>query len=361
MVLFFQYYLRDYVAEYFKHRSTFTSMTKYQYKLPLPNIIVCTDPAFKPSRTEKYGYSFASQIWKDQKGPFKKFGLSPWETYQKLTYEFNKDIKFKVGSWKQQKRLKKGVNFFQNQTIRVSQLATYRHGLCTMIESKQKMLVGEEFKLQVQWTHRISNSSDLPEKLTIYLTSAQGWYGLYLDDWPYIRPAKFTVKPSVSKKHGYTIKLSMKEKIYLMGSHNFKNCMTRLISEFGCDDPCYPLIFNNILDLQPCQNYKDTKCMVDNLTKHRKQHNQCLKPQKDLIYQADKYHNAEYDNKSTSSIFLKFYFVSPMVEILEEIPEISFPDFAGSVGGSLGLFIGFSCYTCLSKLVDKIFDLFYLK
>ena len=58
-----------------------------------------------------------------------------------------------------------------------------------------------------------------------------------------------------------------------------------------------------------------------------------------IIYEADKYHNAEYDDGSTSSFILKFHFMSPMVEILEEIPEISFPDFAGSVGGSLGLFI----------------------
>ena len=74
-----------------------------------------------------------------------------------------------------------------------------------------------------------------------------------------------------------------------------------------------------------------------------------------IIYEADKYHNAEYDDVSASSFILKFHFMSPMVEILEEIPEISFPDFAGSVGGSLGLFIGFSCYTFLSKIVDTFF------
>ena len=40
LTLFVQYYLRDYAAEYFKNRSTFTSVTKHQYTLPLPNIIV---------------------------------------------------------------------------------------------------------------------------------------------------------------------------------------------------------------------------------------------------------------------------------------------------------------------------------
>ena len=143
----------------------------------------------------------------------------------------------------------------------------------------------------------------------------------------------------------------MKEKIYLKGSPNFKNCIRRLVSKFKCVEPCYPLIFNNVLDLHPCRG-----CMVNNFIKYRKERNQCLKPMQAMIYEADKYHNAEYDDVSASSFILKFHFMSPMVEILEEIPEISFPDFAGSVGGSLGLFIGFSCYTFLSKIVDKFFD-----
>ena len=92
VALFIQYYLRDYVAEYFKHRSTFTSVTKYQYMLPLPNIIICTDPSFKPSMTEKYGYSFASQLWNDQNETYKKFYLTPWDTYQKLSYQIKKSV-----------------------------------------------------------------------------------------------------------------------------------------------------------------------------------------------------------------------------------------------------------------------------
>ena len=96
MTLFVQYYLRDYAAEYFKNRSTFTSVTKHQYTLPLPNIIVCTDPSFKPSKAEKYGYSFASQIWNDKEEKYKQFYHSPWDTYQKLSYLINKDVKFRV-------------------------------------------------------------------------------------------------------------------------------------------------------------------------------------------------------------------------------------------------------------------------
>ena len=92
--------------------------------------------------------------------------------------------------------------------------------------------------------------------------------------------------------------------------------------------------------------------MAENFFQNRRQRTTCLKPQKTLIYQADSFHNAEYENKKTSSFILSFRFLSPLVEIIEEIPEIGFPFLMGSVGGSLGLFIGFSCYTFLSKIVD---------
>ena len=292
---------------------------------------------------------------KSKEEKYKSFYLSPWNTYQKLSYRINKDVKFRVGPWKADKMLKEGLNFVRNHTIKVSKLATYRHGLCTMIEPMQKILVGQDFRLRIEWKN-LMNSTDMPEKLNLYLTSKKGWHGIVLDDWPYIKPAQINLKSSISKKHGYTIKLSLKEKIYLQGSPNFKNCIRRLVSQFNCVEPCYPLIFNNVLDLQPCRGFNDTKCMVDHFFKYRKERNQCLKPMHGIIYEADKYHNAEYDDGSTSSFILKFHFMSPMVEILEEIPEISFPDFAGSVGGSLGLFIGFSCYTFLSKIVDKFFD-----
>lgn len=195
LTLFVQYYLRDYAAEYFKNRSTFTSVTKHQYTLPLPNIIVCTDPSFKPSKAEKYGYSFASQIWNDKEEKYKQFYHSPWDTYQKLSYLINKDVKFRVGPhWKAEKTLREGVNFVRNHTIKVSKLATYRHGLCTMIEPQQKIMVGQDFRLRIQWKNNILNSTDMPEKLNLYLTSKKGWHGIFLDDWPYIKPAKINLK-----------------------------------------------------------------------------------------------------------------------------------------------------------------------
>ena len=327
------------------------------------------DPPFKPSMTEKYGYSFASQLWRDGKETYKKFNYSTWQMYQELTYRLRKDVKFKIGSNK--KQLREGVNLIKNQSVIVTSLATYRHGMCTMIQPNFHLHPIDNLKLKI---YLKTKASDLPENINLFLISNNAWHGMFFDDWPFFKPAKINLKPSKTlkkkyqeenlnnhffaaflKKHGYTIKLSMKEKHYLQGEDNFKDCFSRLVSQFNCTNLCYPLIFNDILNLPACEGYQDLRCMADNFFNTRKQRTTCLKPKKTLIYQADSFYNAEYENKKTSSFVLSFRFLSPMVEIIEEIPEIGFPSLVGSVGGSLGLFIGFSCYTFLSKIVDTFF------
>ena len=40
---------------------------------------------------------------------------------------------------------------------------------------------------------------------------------------------------------------------------------------------------------------------------------------------------------------------------------VTTPNFVGGVGGSFGLFLGFSCYGVFSYMVEKFFDLIFTK
>ena len=57
LTFFVQYYFRDYVGEYLKGRSSYITETKNEHQISLPNIIVCMDPPFKPSMTQKYSFT----------------------------------------------------------------------------------------------------------------------------------------------------------------------------------------------------------------------------------------------------------------------------------------------------------------
>ena len=53
---------------------------------------------------------------------------------------------------------------------------------------------------------------------------------------------------------------------------------------------------------------------------------------------------------------LNFTPISNRVLVKEERSIISTTDFIGSVGGSLGLFLGFSCFTNTLELLDKLLN-----
>ena len=54
---------------------------------------------------------------------------------------------------------------------------------------------------------------------------------------------------------------------------------------------------------------------------------------------------------------LQFGYSSDQIKIEEETLMIGTSSYIGSVGGSLGLFMGFSVFTYLSYCIDKFFEL----
>ena len=57
-------------------------------------------------------------------------------------------------------------------------------------------------------------------------------------------------------------------------------------------------------------------------------------------------------NKVQSLLLLEYAKFKKNVK--EEILMVHTTDFIGSIGGSLGLFLGFSCFTYLSGMIDKV-------
>ena len=65
-----------------------------------------------------------------------------------------------------------------------------------------------------------------------------------------------------------------------------------------------------------------------------------------------------YHHPEKVRLRLLIYNVPLEVTKMEERYILSTTDFIGSVGGSLGLFLGFSLFTYTSDLLDKIFNRF---
>ena len=87
---------------------------------------------------------------------------------------------------------------------------------------------------------------------------------------------------------------------------------------------------------------------------------QCFDSKIKVQYKGDveslKVVNGQIDPEYKYIVQFTFNPISKRVLVKEERYIISTTDFIGSVGGSLGLFLGFSCFTYTSELLDKLLN-----
>ena len=105
---------------------------------------------------------------------------------------------------------------------------------------------------------------------------------------------------------------------------------------------------------------QDNKCWY-NWSFYGKNYNEykgCLKPMKTTLYNAElkPLQNAV---AKRDTVELVFTYSSDQIRIKEATLMIGTSSYIGSIGGSLGLFLGFSFFTYLSFCIDKLFELWH--
>ena len=123
---------------------------------------------------------------------------------------------------------------------------------------------------------------------------------------------------------------------------------------------CAPIFLSFLKTWPPCQTLDETRCMFDAWVHSYSQYKNCLKPQKTTIYKTNVV-NLEDSFHPRDSVEIGLTFSSDEMEVKEETLMIGLSSFIGSIGGSLGLFLGFSFYTLFSDLIDKLFENFIKK
>ena len=79
----------------------------------------------------------------------------------------------------------------------------------------------------------------------------------------------------------------------------------------------------------------------------------CLRPAEAMIFIVQDV-TSRLSVTDDNSIVVWFKYSTGQLEVKEEIPILGFATFIGSVGGSLGLFLGFSCYDYISRLIKRV-------
>ena len=159
-------------------------------------------------------------------------------------------------------------------------------------------------------------------------------------------------------------------KIYQEGDSMMK-CLARQQLEcfyskhYDCKYKCITNRFRGVFDMYPnttlqkCKTEPDSKCNVGAMTMCYYSKNtteNCLDPCNVEIYAENTLVFERMSNKQKMILFLKYQ--SMAIAVSEEYLVYDFANFIGTLGGSLGLFIGFSYTGFIGSIIDFLFDKF---
>ena len=340
LIVFIKIHLVHAFQNYLKGGTTFSSLTEEATLLPAPYITFCFYPYFKPSTLNKYGLS-----WPMDFIDFKDLQVdvsSKWELYQNFSYQYNEDFTIEMYPT-------------TNQTFGIQMIATYRHGLCYVLSHNISLRTDSgNLPLLLKFSSNLSDE-DIPKTVHMWLTNATGWYGVVIDDWPLTKPTEVKIPISPLTRVSWLAKISQTDYHFMKGIENFEECFYRIFVDSSlCKVKCFPFIYNFIPNLPPCNTTEEVQCGFDYMASNRKDRYKCLKQKKTVQYDANFFFNSARESNETEFRF-NMYFDKSTKDVKEEILMVPIEDFIGSIGGSLGLFVGFSCFTYLSLFIDKVF------
>ena len=333
---FLKFYFIDSFLEYTQGSTTFSVSNQEVVKLPIPEIIVCFNPLLKPSSIEQYGIRTLDSLTSHS------FNLSNWSLLQKLALLDNEDFELS---------LSKNRSKVPFEALVIS---TIRHGLCHLITHNLEVPTKDgQAELALKFNKSLEEG-DLPKEVKVWISPKGAWHGIIVDDWPYIDQVRFDIPVKESFDQIWTVKMSQTDLQYRNGVSNFTECIEEYINtEVNCPVKCFPLHFNFLASLPPCHYINESNCMFDALIKDRGGRYRCLKLKNNIQYKADFQFTYELEAKNETGIQLLMYFDRLTKNVQRERLVITTADFIGSAGGSLGLFLGFSCFTFLSGFLDR--------
>ena len=210
--------------------------------------------------------------------------------------------------------------------------------------------------------------NDNLQGINLFMAAKNTWQGAITEDWPYNNiPQKLRANFKQNFTHYYPTNLREDVWKYLEGQSDFDHCLAqaRYNKEFGgihCDS-----IFHLSVDSKPlkaldltniCNSSKDhfdsTKALEKMVQKCLMQSNfqQYSTVSNEMI--ALPLQGQLYNLPNMSLIEIAIVFSSNVQTLHEEVLILDGIGLLGSLGGSLGLFLGFSFFDYIAMLIDMI-------
>ena len=351
---FLRFYFINETNEYLKGSTTFASRTEKVDKFNLPVLVICFEPNYKPSI---YGNGSTDFSYLFDKDDLKEMNLI--DMLQSASYKLKEDVKIELeitdGNVTQRFVLEDGKKQLDNFQIHSYKIYTYMHGSCYVIENTKEVGPWVTFDLFVKDLN--SENGDKLSNINVFVASPETWYGIITLSWPF-----FELKQqSLYFNKLYWIDMKVTNISYQNGYKSIENCIENLMATHNGCKKCSPFFFfSKSKKLMSCQSIEENKCWYywSFYGKNYNEYKRCLKPRQTTLYNAES-KPLKKSSPRRETVELTFTYSSDQIKIKEETLIIGTSSYIGSVGGSLGLFLGFSVFTYLSCFIDKLFQFFH--
>ena len=327
-IFFVNFYLIEEMGDYIADRVTTTSRFEKALESEFPTITICMDPPQKPSVAKMYGFQSVTDInLKDVPN------TTLLERFKAISYILNKDFSIKVYN-------RFDLKIGNYNSFWVKPIVTYYRGICYKIGQKFKVINASYVSFRF---HLNESNTEQPNDVLMYLTSPDATLNLATGVWPQYAPAEVKIPLDTTKKTD--IQYQTVQHTFKTGTENASQCATDVIEKSTCKN-CSTLS-GTLLPF--CYSAKDKECIFSYYARWQK----CLLQKRTVAYVPQKNEILRY-SKNTTEVIVRVFAFSNSKQIMEEIDVITLSGLIGSVGGSLGMFFGFSITSYLSLIIEKI-------
>ena len=331
----------DQMNDFLKGRSTVTFRLEETARIEPPTVTICPKPPLKKAVAIQYDFEDSDHLFlKDVPN------VTFEDRFQNLSYLLNQDYQIVLVEKQLKIGLLEGQVNIESRDFEVIAIQTYHHGTCYKIQPNFELI-------EVPFALRFEISTlklDGPEKFVIYLTSNDTWQGIVTSTWPQYNPSKIYLKLNAYMQ--YSVK--MKEYRFSEGVDNAEQCWRNSIITNHCNHQCR--IVSNV-DLPICNSTQDVRCTYRSSFQNGTQ-KACNTRKQGYLYEGKATSKEKYKEDNVTE--LRIYMESMTKEIREEVALITMPDLIGSLGGSLGMFFGFSFSAYAVSLLHHIINQFFV-
>ena len=366
LIIYSVMYMEPALKTFGKKSTTISQKREKISQLESPVIVFCPDPPFKKSFFKQFGKNKSMGVEKyfwsfDVHWPMvENYYSTAMDVYMNMSYQLGLDWNISVPHYENKTlgfvSLQVGIHNYvdyygTNRQIETIPIRTKTQGLCYKLKISN---LGSYFSVFIGSSIQ---GLDKLEKINLMIAATDTWQGIVGSRWPYSK-----VPPIISGSFSDTIlnsnTIDIEENVfkYLEGKGDFSECMMDF-QRTNCKSIFDPGPKNN-------QNYCPALLNQSYIFGEIKE---CLEQkefkQYSALIEADRT-DYDFDPPETAESYfgakmnLQFMIMSTSNKrnIFEETLIFDDIDLVGSLGGSLGLFVGFSFFGYVTPILEAVFD-----